>query len=1186
MVVESNLIIYPVFISKNKINNFNYLTKKNFMKKVFQTKLKNITKVLALVIVASFATFTGCKSYDADISKLNTDIATLTKQVTDLNTATNAALSAQITALTTQLTADEAKLTALQTSSTATATQITALQNSITSQAATIAALQAYQVTATAQITALQASVAASAKQTDLTALQATVNSFITSTTTTLNSLGVRITTVEGTIATMNGTLTTAQTDIATLKGRVDAQLATITGLQTTVAALQTTATGNTTAITALQTAMTSQGTSITSIQTSLAAQLVTLTAHAASITQLQTNLLALQTSVTALQTSVNKNTTDIAANTLAIAALQTSFTQTTANFKALATAVNLNLAALSSRLTSLVFIPTLHVSGISSMNFSTITYNSCATPSLPIIITPKYRVSYHVNPSFIAEADIDKNNLGFVVTKSVNIVTTYFAAPAVADARINATFVDLTNGILTVDVLVTDFNSLLGISGGNTTTNAITMTGTTTGTSTLTEKFSMVALQVPLSDKAVKDNNITFDDVSQTVIVGAATYPTSRVVTSDYARLYYVNMNAPTDVYLVKILNPVTSSPKLSSSVADAEALAVIGVNNGNGAATATDPLVITLPYGKSINLKDSIGAYSIAISDLIAFERYGLSFTFDLNDANGNAIVYNRGGNTTDQQQFIQITDPAAGTINAKVFTQSQIDAAQGRTPIVRVRVFNINNATCPVFTAWVKVLIADKPSLTPVTIPFIFGPNADPGCDDVVGRISVQQMNELIYNRIGMSKTAFYATYTTFTPSGEYSSLVQVPDAQQTDSYVINWTLTSSYIWSKLYTAPNGTYTFTAKVTYKSLVPSVNPDVVITFTRTITRSTLNIPAASLITNYWYNNFANVKHNIVVPFVGETTTVGANSIANNINQAFEQNANFSLKIMGSNNYNYFFTTSQPAIPNGSLTNPTTTTLVPSVDGQTLHVGSANGELVATINTFASGTGDVLVLNQSSGIAMKLLNVSSENLKARIGIKTVWCNTLTQYVRPVTINGSNYFDVVFVRPISPQPATGQYFVDALNLGDKHTYLEIAKLTNLNDWRFSDPVASFNGDSIATPIIPAHLNYYSYYGVTNITADVANIRTDLNQAAGVTVPLAQYPDLKVFNANNVVGVTNPTTPPPFFGYLTYQNTGNTLGKLFNLYVPVTITYAWGQIVSAQAIVPVWKTVGQSGVKRK
>ena len=198
--------------------------------------------------------------------------------------------------------------------------------------------------------------------------------------------------------------------------------------------------------------------------------------------------------------------------------------------------------------------------------------------------------------------------------------------------------------------------------------------------------------------------------------------------------------------------------------------------------------------------------------------------------------------------------------------------------------------------------------------------------------------------------------------------------------------------------------------------------------------------------------------------------------------------------------------------------------------------------------------------------------------MKARIGIRTTYCPE-NQIVAAVTINGKPYFDVVFVRPISPQPGSGEYFVDALNYGDKYTYIEIAKLTNLNDWRYPDAVAKFS----------THLNYYSYYGIvpnTGIKVDLNNIRTDLNQAAGVTVPIGNYPDLEVAYALDLTayGVTLPTTN--HFGYLTYINTGNTLGKEFNLYVPVTITYAWGEITSAEVVVLVKKTVGQSGVKRK
>ena len=126
---------------------------------------------------------------------------------------------------------------------------------------------------------------------------------------------------------------------------------------------------------------------------------------------------------------------------------------------------------------------------------------------------------------------------------------------------------------------------------------------------------------------------------------------------------------------------------------------------------------------------------------------------------------------------------------------------------------------------------------------------------------------------------------------------------------------------------------------------------------------------------------------------------------------------------------------------------------------------------------------------------------------------------------------------------------------------------------NLADWR--------NGtDYVST--FAQYPTYFQYYGVTSITADLANIKTDLNQTAGVRVPITNYPDLRVGYAASVAGVT----PVAADGYLTYQNTGNTLGVPFYLYVPVTINYAWGSIVTTEITVLVKKTVGPSGVKAK
>jgi hypothetical protein len=1126
------------------------------MKKVFQTKLKNITKVLALVIVAGLATFTGCKSYDSDISQLNTDIATLrtdlTTQMNTLNSATTTAVNAQIATLTAQLTADEAKITALQTSSTAQAAQITALQASIVTNTASIAALQAFQTSAAADIATLKTQMAATAKQADLLALQTTVNSFITSTNTTLTALGARVTTVET-------NLTTAQTNIATLQGNVAAQLLLINGLQTAVDALQTTTTAQGTAITALQTTVTSQGVSITALQTSVASQLVLINANTTAIANLRTDLTALQTSVGTLQTTVNTtnatNTTAIAANTAAIAALQTKLTTVTANFRAIASAMSLDFAALSSRLTSLEFVADFNVNGIAAMNFSPLTSQCNA-------ITPSVTVAYHLNPSFITAADIETGNMSFVVLPTSNIIYTGLqTAKAVADApKIRAIFNKIQDGKIYVDVKVDDITvlaSTLGLYGSN----------------ALMETFNSIALQVPLSQKAVQENAITFDANDGVVVVGSTTYPTNRVITSAYVRLFSQNILA-SNINLVrpiKLTSPV-NVPAYPKTLAGAEALPVTGIDG----ASTTDPTVVELPYGQTLDLVTQVLAwYNGAAFDVA---KYGLNFKFDLLDASGNVIVYKRGSNQTDQQQFIQINDAAKGTIQAKTFTQQIIDAAQGRTPIVRVTMYNDQQPTCSVLMAFIKIHIADKPLPVDVNIvPPFTTPDSVATCMGAMRTLTVQEVNEKIYNDPGvlLSKTNFNLIYPTLVKVSGTGTVTQIasPDAQSTDTWLPRWSITAQDIWAALQATTNSSVTFTLKAEYVSNMPTLYPNVFITFTRTITKpSTLNL--ATIISNYWYTDatkslYPYVKHNVYVPDVNEAVTTRC-LFFNNINQAFEQNADHSLKLAtGLTNYQYYFLATQP-----TLTGPTgNVTLTPSSDGQTLLNGS---EIVATINPFATGVGDVLVLNQSSAMAKKLLNYTAdpaatkgENLVARLGIRTTVCSDL-RIVMPVTVNGNPWFDVVFVRPINAQPGSGQHFVDALNFGDPYTYIDIAKLVNLFDWRYNDPVASF----------ATHANYYGYYGVTAITADVANITTNLNQTGTTRVPLAQYPDVRVAWAASIAGVT----PVGAYGYLTYNNTGNTLDNPFSLYVPVTITYYWGQIVSATIEVPVWKTVGGSGVK--
>lgn len=1207
------------------------------MKKVFQIKLKSITRVFAMVMAISLVTFTGCKTYDEDIDKLNADLGSLKTELTALNettktsltaliTSTQNALNLQITGLNSEITALKARLTTLETTG-ATDAELAAVRLEILNKTVSLEAFNAYKTAVDAELAALKLKVDAAATKVELLALSTKVDAAATKTELAAiqTDLNAKITAINSELAALNTKLTTLQNNAATkaeleaakaeilsktvalteynankaaveallsglqikidaaatkvelaaLATRLDAKIVevegTIVALGAKVNILQTNLNNlgvivdeakvkidkNTADIAALKADVNARlailegvlniqaGKSV--VLDGMAAQLTTqlglITANTTKIADLQAQLTTLAGKVTTLETQVATNTTDIAEIDAEIVALRAQLTVVNNNMKVLANAIHVNFDVLSSRLSSLTFVPTFFVNGIEAMNFSPL-MSECEA------ITPEVEIAYHLNPSFITAADIETDNMSFALIQSQNLITSggYMPAKAVGP-QVKANFVKIENGKIYVKVSVVDFNAVFG----NTSTN-----WTPQG---MTENFPMIALQIPLSAKAVQENALSFDTNGAITVVNDTEYPADRVITAQYVRLISNPIYAQEDVYLAKIMptTPVTYS-MLPQTVAGAKALAVEGVDG----ATASDPLIITLPYGGTINLEDYVRAI-YAGSPLS--EAYGLKFKFDLKDdaTPTGTIVYNRGSNNTDQQQFINISDANKGTINAKVFTQAEIAAAQGRTPIVRVTMYNEQDPNCPVLMSFVKIYIAEKPLPTPITVNFTWPSTAGP-CADVLSVLTVQQMNEQIYNKVGMSKDEFHAAYPSalFQTSGDgIVSELYSPDSQTTDSYLLNWNLTALQIWTKLMTTDPASFTATA--IYNPSMPTVYPKFTITFTRSFTKpAALNILPAQLITNYWYDNFTYVKHNIVVPAVGATNSALA-IFENNINQAFEQNANKSLKALA--NYEYYFLPTQPKHVDGTTNG---TTLSVSSDGKKIFIGN---DTVATINPFVANTGDVLVLNKASVTAKRLLNYDKEFLTARIGIRTVYCENMPQFKMPVTVNGKAYFDVKFVRPINATTNPNEFFIDGKNFGETNTYLSIRKLVNLADWR--------NGtDYVST--FAQYPTYFQYYGVTSITADLANIKTDLNQTAGVRVPITNYPDLRVGYAASVAGVT----PVAADGYLTYQNTGNTLGVPFYLYVPVTINYAWGSIVTTEITVLVKKTVGPSGVKAK
>ncbi|NCB85239.1 MAG: hypothetical protein EOM44_12225 [Bacteroidia bacterium] len=809
-------------------------------------------------------------------------------------------------------------------------------------------------------------------------------------------------------------------------------------------------------------------------------------------------------------------------------------------NMKAIASAIKLNFNILSNRLTSMTYNAFFYINGIPAINFAPL-MASCDT------ITPEVIISYRLNPSFITKADIDTAHMSFSLKKDAkNVITGYANAPAVSQ-EVKAHFVDIVNGDLLVKVEVAELEALFAEAG-------INMNWTMLG---LEETFPQVLLQVPLSEKAVRENELVFDENGAMTVVLGTEYPADRVISaSQWVRMNYTSMKAQWNVYLALDNKPFYT--KLKQTVQAAKDLKVQNVDTYTG---PTNPTVITVPFEGEFDLNDTVVAVLFAnlATPITPFdiEKYGLKFKFDLMAEDGvTPIDYVRNG--VNQQNLIDATALADGIVKAKTVAKSVIAQSKGRTPIVRVSMYSDKKPTCAVLFSFVKVVFEEQPA-----IDLKIDINKVAACTNLDSLLTVQWTNDSILDQVGMTSAEFAAAYTGVATG--YGSIIPTTVGTTT---VLHYVVPITYVWTLLNATSQPTVTINAKYTYTPADVIVNPIITVNFTMTVARpAAKNIAPADLIAKYWFdmngkNNgtvFEEVKHNVNIPDVGENTTAN-NKYKTNITGAFVSNTNKSLK--GFNNYQYFFIKGQKIV-GGEYDGYA---FKVSADGQTLW-SSDSTELIATINPFVGNTGDLLVLNQASDIAKKMLNEGVEYLRVKLGIRYNFCPDMQQpTTAAVTVNEKPTFDVVFVRPINISTTTNKAFTDGVLYGQTGSYMTIKDLANLKDWRGEAFSASTNA------------NLYGYYGITSIQVDEAAITTNLN---GTKKPLSDYKQLQVAYMATVPGVT----PAAQFGYLTYQNNGLVIGNDFDLFVPVTVKHWWGEITSAEVIVKVNKTTYPAPVRR-
>ena len=532
---------------------------------------------------------------------------------------------------------------------------------------------------------------------------------------------------------------------------------------------------------------------------------------------------------------------------------------------------------------------------------------------------------------------------------------------------------------------------------------------------------------------------------------------------------------------------------------------------------------------------------------------EKLGLSFAFDV------VKNYKVGNPVTDQADFVTLAD---GVLTPKVY-ETEGRAAIGRTPIVRVRLMDGENL---VKVAYIKVFIADETS-APVTNQYeLTIENFKYDCDDAAASklSTVKDMNVQVYNEIGLSKEQFHATYPYFYDYGanqtpaDLGTCEETTDAETQATHVIKWTISKDALWE------NASKQLTHRVRYYAGENQTGAYVELVLKATVEdiQKSYNVAKADFISNYWDADKTYTKFNVAVPSSTTDADPTHCTFVNDLNSPFTTWAKNStegtpgvLKLdKAVTGIEYFFCADD--IKNITKIGDINVVFTTDADGTTLYatVGGVKEE-IAVINNAGSTAPNTVTYNKNSAIAKQLLNTGA--MYTYIGATGRVCDDETKVVT-ITFDNKDHFKANFIRPVNIAEQAADNFIDAVDFGEKGSFIRLEDLIAPYDWRdryFSD-----------------YANYWGFYGPFTITADVDNAECDLNgvrQAVPVTVELKA-------NTNTTMG-SGDDAKTSQYGFITYKNNGTKVSA-FNIYVKVTVEYGWGTIKTDFITVPVSSTI--------
>jgi hypothetical protein len=198
----------------------------------------------------------------------------------------------------------------------------------------------------------------------------------------------------------------------------------------------------------------------------------------------------------------------------------------------------------------------------------------------------------------------------------------------------------------------------------------------------------------------------------------------------------------------------------------------------------------------------------------------------------------------------------------------------------------------------------------------------------------------------------------------------------------------------------------------------------------------------------------------------------------------------------------------------------------------------------------------------------------------------------------PIALSGDRNFDIRYLRPLSASKKLPKIIEDAVDGGSDATKIYLTDIASFEDWR----KIKFTAEN--------HMDYLYYYGVKKIVADFDNARTNLNGGANLAYDAATNTAKEMTAADEAAAknwplITDVTSKLKFTpdeaakkpaselsrtddyytfkftncGYYEYQNNAGNVGT-FQIYLPISIVYDWGETKQEYVLVTITRTKGQ------